>query len=220
MPREFDPKDFFSKEYFHGRGSNYFVGYEVMDNDSYWKDEVDFVREHNLSGKVLDVGCAYGYFLKKIAPYFSEVYGIDISSYAIEKAQQQVPSSKLQQLDIDSDNLSYPDNFFDIITAFDVLEHTTSVKDSLARISAKLKPNGFMIITVPITDSWLGKIFRLVDRDKSHISIPTEDQLTSIVSDLGLRIVEKKYFAPVYILGLLKLKGLKLDLEVFLQKGN
>jgi len=42
---------------------------------------VDFIRKYRASGRLLDVGCAYGFFLQEARPYF-DVAGIEIAEEA------------------------------------------------------------------------------------------------------------------------------------------
>ena len=55
----------------------------------------------------------------------------------------EVPSEDLQ-------NLSYSDNYFDLVVNSDVLEHVPDVKLALAEIHRVLKPNGAYIFSVPV----------------------------------------------------------------------
>lgn len=166
---------------------------------------------------MLDVGCALGYLLKRTSPYFEKVYGFDISQYAIEEARKNIPSAELTTLDINNDQLPYPDNYVDFITALDIPEHTQSIEKSLGKILTKLKTGGYLIITVPLKDTWGGKSLKLFDKDKSHISIPTKDELFSLVDKLGLKILEKSYF---FNTGIIKIKNIPVDIELVLQKIN
>jgi len=59
--------------------------------------------------------------LKEVSSFFNELYGCDISQFAIIKARQKIPNADLRVVNVEA--LSYPDDMFDCITALDVLEH-------------------------------------------------------------------------------------------------
>jgi len=45
------------------------------------------LAEERISGRFLEVGCAFGYLLEEPAPFFTEVCDCDISEFVIEKAR-------------------------------------------------------------------------------------------------------------------------------------
>lgn len=213
----YESPDFYSKKYYFGRKNSNYISYKWLDNDFFWKSIITAIKKYGANGKMLDVGCALGYLLKRTSPYFEKAYGFDISQYAIKEARKNAPSAELTILDINKDQLPYPDNYFDFITALDILEHTQSIEESLGKILAKLKTGGYLIIAVPLKDTWGGKLLALFDKDKSHINIPTEDELFSLVDKLGLKILEKNYF---FNTGIIKIKNIPVDIELVLQKIN
>ena len=148
-------------------------------------------------GKILDIGCAFGFFLKRAVPLFVEIHGVDISSFAIERAKKEIPFAKLRILDIETKELPYPDGYFDVVTAFDVLEHTRSLKETLKRIVPKLKQEGFLFISIPLRETCASRIQQFFDKDITHISIPTERELLDIVNELGLEVIKKNYYLDI-----------------------
>lgn len=209
-------KDYYSKDYFFGHKRSNYRDYYMMDNDWYWEPVISVIKDCGISGKILDIGCAFGFLLKRAKPYFMEIYGLDISDFAINEAKKQIPSAKLQIFDIEKEELPYPDDFFDLITAIDVLEHTGSIKESLKKIIPKLNNQGYLIIVVPIKNTWAGKIWHiLADKDKSHVSVPARKEILDIIDCLGLEVVSKNYF---YNTAFFRLKGIPVSLELVLKK--
>lgn len=217
MSRELS-SDLSDKGYFYGYGSNYFWGYRRLDSDSYWKTEIGFIKKYGMEGRALDVGCAFGYFLRRVCPYFDEVYGIDLSPYALAQARKEVPSAVFDKVNIDAETLPYSDDYFDLVTAFDVLEHTQMMEDNLLKLRSKLKKGGFLIVSVPLRDTWIGRLFRPIDRDEGHVSVPTEREFLALVNRTNMQILEKTYYMPTYTLRGASKIPLKMDIEVILQK--
>ncbi|MGQ0506088.1 MAG: class I SAM-dependent DNA methyltransferase [Myxococcaceae bacterium] len=110
------------------------------------------VLEQRLGGdaqkrRILDVGCGTGGMLGMLRT-FGEVEGIDSSDEALRYARQRmgdaVPLGKGQ----------LPDGIpagqrYDLITAFDVIEHISDAVESLRAIRKALKPGGALVCTVP-----------------------------------------------------------------------
>lgn len=210
-------QDFFSKDYFFGKKHSSYFNYSRWDNDRYWKSIIKVAKEYKINGRALDVGCAFGFLLKRLNPYFDEVYGIDISDFALQQAKKQVPQAKLKKINLNTQEIPYPDGYFDLITALDVLEHTESIEKSLHKIKLKLSNNGYLILSVPLKDTWAGKISHLFDKDSSHVSVPAKNELFEILEKVGLKILKKNIFLSILFF---KFKGIPATIEIVLQKNK
>ena len=109
------------------------------------------------SGRLLDIGCSTGLFLNVLQQSGKwEVMGVEPSEYAVkvawERYQLEVFNGTLQQA-------NYPTGFFDVVTLWDVLEHLPDPSGSLEEISRITKPNGYLVMRVPNSDSVDAKIF-------------------------------------------------------------
>ncbi|MFZ2193174.1 MAG: class I SAM-dependent methyltransferase [Candidatus Moraniibacteriota bacterium] len=191
------------------------MNYNHYDNDRFWKSIILKIKKYKISGNILDIGCAFGFLLKRLPGNFDELHGIDISKYAVERAKKEIPSAKIQRVNINTDGLPYPDEYFDLVTALDVLEHTESIEKNLNKIVNKIKKGGYLIITVPVNDSWAGKIFRFFDKDTSHISVLSRKEIFKMLENSNLKILEKNYFLNSIFF---KIKHIPVDIELLLQK--
>lgn len=80
---------------FDGEKYGYNQSYINLRNWKMWNRRLnDILRLGYSSGKLLDIGCNYGFFLKKCEPYF-KTYGIDISHYAVFQAKKYTPKSQI-----------------------------------------------------------------------------------------------------------------------------
>ena len=133
-----------------------FWGEEVAEGDHfYWsrarsRMHQDFFRRFlaGRSGRLLDMGCGLGFFLKAMAPYASwEGYGCEISPAAARYARETLGLSKvicgrLEDVDL-------PQSSFDLITVWDVLEHLLRPDPLLRRCQALLKEGGICFMRTP-----------------------------------------------------------------------
>ena len=113
---------------------------------------------------LLDIGCGYGRFLKAAQNEF-ETFGIDPSAFAITKAKKYALNTKFELATISSYK---PKRLFDVVTAFDILEHTNNLSYSLKKIKSWLKPGGLLMVVVPVYDGIFGTIGRWLDKDATH----------------------------------------------------
>ena len=204
----------FDEDYFHGRkGSNY-SDYGKIDPIKKFRNVVSFIRRKKISGRFLDAGCAFGLLVDQMKAHFGEVHGFDISHYAISKARNRNSGVDLRVVDLE-DHLPYADESFDCITALDILEHTESFDRSLSKLTGKLKSGGYMIVSTPL-DAWPRKLFGFLDRDKTHISVPREDDLREMAERNNLRVIEEDKFAVLPMHG--RLPFVPASIELYMQK--
>lgn len=106
-----------------------------------------FVLAHRSEGKLLDIGCSSGAFLLGMQAFPNwKVYGVEKNAYAAQLARQQVGT------DIYCGTIEkahYPEQFFDVITLWDVLEHLHHPLQALEEINRILKPNGLLVLRLP-----------------------------------------------------------------------
>ena len=103
--------------------------------------------------KLLDYGFGSGANLKHLKNFGFDVYGLEVSSAAIEMTLSKMgPEFDKEKLLLLEDNLDlkFPENYFDIIVAWQVLYYNSfdSLLDLLDKLYALLKPGGFFIGTM------------------------------------------------------------------------
>lgn len=116
--------------------------------------------------RLLDIGCGTGDLLHVAAADGWEITGTEISPLAVEKANA-VLESKVLVGDVLS--LDLPENYYDVITVYHVIEHLLSPVDTLTRIKQLLSPDGVAFIETPNIGSLGAKIKR---EDWSQIKPP------------------------------------------------
>lgn len=100
-----------------------------------------------LSGSLLDIGCQTGDLLERVSGYFKTSCGVDIGDYS--EYWQRAEHVEFLTHDIDSRPLPFPDDHFDVVTCFMVLEHVFDVFGLVKDISRLTKQGGYAVIEVP-----------------------------------------------------------------------
>lgn len=115
--------------------------------------------------RILDLGCAFGTFLATLDSRW-ERFGVDVSRFATEEASRTVPGVAFACAGATEIPFSGP---FDVITAFDVIEHIPSLDRVVSAIRGKASANGHLVFVVPVYDGPLGAVVRLLDKDRTHV---------------------------------------------------
>ncbi|OGZ65393.1 MAG: hypothetical protein A3C50_03570 [Candidatus Staskawiczbacteria bacterium RIFCSPHIGHO2_02_FULL_43_16] len=101
---------------------------------------------------ILDLGSGWGIFLKScLDEGYANVFGVEVAEKFVQFSQEQMGVKNVVCGEIQSFLESAVDESFDIITAFDVMEHFTKseIMGVLTLIRKKLKKNGRFIMQVP-----------------------------------------------------------------------
>jgi SAM-dependent methyltransferase len=185
----FDPAAYYTADYFSGRhadGYADYLGAEAVLRREFARS-VDFVRKFRRNGRLLELGCAYGFFLMEAARHF-DVAGIELSAEAAEHGrraglnvvQGTADEARLRQL-----------GPVDVIVLFDVIEHLPEPRETLALCRRQLKPGGVIVITTGDFGSLLARLtgakWRLMTPPQ-HLWFFTQESMCRLASGLGLAV--------------------------------
>jgi SAM-dependent methyltransferase len=97
----------------------------------------------------LEVGCGTGFVLKMIGETFPDwkMHATEVQPKGIEFAKQRV-SKNVTFFQMDACAIPFRQEF-DVVGAFDVIEHIQEDTKAISEIYASLKPNGFFILSIP-----------------------------------------------------------------------
>lgn len=113
-------------------------------------------RLASLAGRSLDVGCGVGFVVEHLSrrPFYVQPHGIDTSDLAVQKTIQRISPrvnfADQRVLRADCMSLPFDDDFFNLVTCFDVLEHLDEgdIFKSLSEISRVLRGGGIFFGSV------------------------------------------------------------------------
>ncbi|MBK8535844.1 MAG: methyltransferase domain-containing protein [Candidatus Competibacteraceae bacterium] len=144
--------------------------------------------------RFLEIGCGTGFVLSGVATAFplAEMTGSEIFSAGLSHAARRVP--KVELLQMDARALPYKEHF-DVIGAFDVLEHISEDKRVLAEIYRALNPGGGLLLTVP-QHPWL---WSSMDEYACHVRRYTVIELRRKVSAAGFSVVRMTSFISLLL---------------------
>lgn len=117
--------------------------------------------------RVLDVGCAAGYFLRIAAREGHDVRGIEPSSAIAAEAVRELGSERIHigALETAPAERGFTKGSFDLVTLWDVIEHVPDPQAMLRSVRALLKPTGRLLLeTQNVGSRWA----RLLGRRWHH----------------------------------------------------
>jgi SAM-dependent methyltransferase len=136
--------------------------------------------------RILDVGCGSGMMLGELTRY-GDAFGVDSSEEALAACR----SRGLEQVQrAQSPPLPFEPESFDVITAFDVLEHLDDDTAMLGDLHRLLKPSGLLLVTVPAYKFLWGPH----DEINEHRRRYTAAQLRRGLTGSGFRPTRTTYF--------------------------
>lgn len=193
-PSREDISKLYSKEYCE----DYFIEGGEPDSPEFKKrlgletHRVRFFRRIKRKGRILDIGCGYGYFLAACRNYGYDVHGLDISAWASQHATNNLGLSITVA---EMDEAELPPQSFDVITMWHFLEHTPDPRKAILRAKDWLKKDGILIVDVPNHE---GTDARKNWKDWVGWSLPyhfyhfTPQTLTMLLGMYGFRVVKAK----------------------------
>ena len=147
---------------------NYAFYYQAIEDEKNWLKRLDRERGRErrckevlkrsvVKGRILDIGCATGIFLSGMQRHGWDCYGVEPSEYAANYAKMRFGLKVFHGY---LEDMDYPDDYFDVVTLWDVLEHIPDPGRALDIIHRVLKPDGILICTLPNATGWERAWFR------------------------------------------------------------
>lgn len=144
--------------------------------------------------QLLEVGCGTGYVLREIRRAFPavELSGSDFFEEGLTFARARVPNARLERLDVL--DMPYRDAF-DVVGAFDVIEHIGDDRGALRGIRQAVRPGGLVLLTVPQHPA----LWSPQDVAAHHVRRYAAEGLHRKVREAGLNIVRTTSFVSLLL---------------------
>lgn len=180
---------------YNGNGGDQFINDYINNKSGYW-DKLNLrsrLAEINLyapnAKSVLDIGCGAGLYIDYLRSKGFKVQGIELSEWGYKSATKKL-GLKVHNTPLRKSTIKT--NSIDVITMYDLLEHTRSPLLELKHIKKLLGDDGLLIINVPNFDSFISNKTgsqwnKLIP--PNHLYHFTTDSLTNILNKSGFKII-------------------------------
>ena len=160
------------------------------------------------TGRLVDMGCGGGFFVRAAATGGWEAIGIEPSveaaRYAARAQQVRVVAGRLEAT-------PFADARFDVITMFDVLEHVFCPSACLTEARRLLAPGGRLVIETPNMAGWLPRLMGQRHpwiRPPEHLTYFTPSTLCRLLEQCGFQVEQlhgstRKVLTLDYVLALI-----------------
>lgn len=138
-------------EYESGLYKNYVLAADLKYKT--FEKRIELIKKYVSGGRLLDVGCSSGFFIETAIKHGFDAYGMEFSKQAIKQAKPEI-QDRITNGDINLIRESGKGEF-DIIVAFDVIEHTHDPVRFLIDLQEVLSPGGWLILSTPDTGHFL-----------------------------------------------------------------
>jgi 2-polyprenyl-3-methyl-5-hydroxy-6-metoxy-1,4-benzoquinol methylase len=147
--------------------------------------------------RLLDVGCAEGWFASELARAGVRVVGADVAEEPLRRARERDPGLDLRLLDDDDDPWPLEDASFDAVWAGETIEHVADTARWLSEVRRVLRPGGRLLLSTPdhgrLAVLWLALSRRAFETHfdplADHLRFYTRATLTRLLGELGFQEV-------------------------------
>ncbi len=145
------------------------------------------IGKNHKTGRLLDVGTASGAFLKVAKDAGWQVQGCEPNRWLTQWCQKQYGISVFPGTIFE---MKLPDNHFDAVSLWDVLEHTTDPKAVLSECRRVLKKGGLLIVNYPDVGSAVARAMgrKWVFLLSIHLYYFTRKTIKKLLGDVGFEI--------------------------------
>ncbi|HKP11082.1 MAG TPA: class I SAM-dependent methyltransferase [Blastocatellia bacterium] len=150
-------------------------------------------------GRLLDVGCGAGFFLRALDPAAWDPFGVETGRAAADAAERVIGLGRIFNGTLLASDCE--DAYFDVVTFWSALEHTNEPRANLAETRRILKPDGTLIVQVPNAASyqarWFGGDWFALDapRHRYHFTPAT---LTRLLDETGFEVYRTSFHSKAH----------------------
>jgi ubiquinone/menaquinone biosynthesis C-methylase UbiE len=173
-------------------GERMYPGFATAESEHEHRGRYEFAAAILSGGVVLDAACGTGYGSSFLGRTAQKVYAVDSDPGAIAFAKEHFSNPVVEFRVGDILHLDFPDSFFDVVVALEMLEHLLEQDELLTEFKRVLKPGGTLILSTP-DKTVSAQISVFLDmHNRFHVKELTKDELVLLL---------QKYFTVKRLLG-------------------
>lgn len=153
----------------------------------------------------LEFGCGDGGFSSELKKRFgTETWAVELDETAAAKAAERL--DKVIKADATEAIVKLPDNYFDLVLFFDILEHLADPYNLLSRITAKMTKEGIVVASIPNVRYWRVLVELAAHGnweykshgvlDKTHLRFFTRKSIEMMFTEAGFKTLTMEGIHP------------------------
>lgn len=176
-----------------------YIKHIVIGTQYEWESHIDNIFRicnKNLTAyrpeNMLDVGCGKGDRTLRLAEHLNihakNVFGLEYDDASIKACEDLF---NVKKIDLETDDIPWEDNTFDIVICNQVLEHLKNYKKIINDLIRVTKKDGYIIIGIPNLAHLINRMFLLfgkqpmcIDLDSSHVRAFTHESFVKKLSSI------------------------------------
>lgn len=188
-------KNYFADEYKKQYGKTYLDDFDSIKKSGYSrvKNILKTLGCQNGNGKsILDIGCAYGPFMKAASENGFNSCGTDIAEDGVKYINEtlKLKAAISSFADVDSKKVFSVDSF-DAVTMWYVIEHIKDLKTNLKKINGLLKNGGIFAFSTPSASGVSAKYNRksfFIQSPKDHFTVWAPENTQNVLKPFGFKV--------------------------------
>ena len=209
-------------------GYRFFYPFEVIGDEEFYRNlqaaheqrglEYDQQRpdEHGLAfenikpnDKVLEIGCNSGKFLEEVAKITRNIQGLEFNALAAERARQKGFEITGESIEKHADENAEK---YDVVCAFQVLEHVTEIRSFVTASLKSLKKNGKLIFSVPNNEPYFQRFgkYEVLNLPPHHVGLWNIAAFQKMCGFYNIELIDHKLIgdSPILVDAFLRAKML------------
>jgi SAM-dependent methyltransferase len=189
-PPGFDPAGIYTESYFQGGQADGYANYQGSRDvlvAEFRRVLRDLAAAGASDGRLLEIGCAYGFFLDEARASF-QVSGVELASQAVAACRER----RLDVVQVADDAFYRRRAPFDVVVMLDVIEHLEAPDEMLRTVHRHMRPGARLVVTTgdfgSLAARLLGRRWRLMTPPQ-HLWFLTEQSLTRLLEQHGFRVL-------------------------------
>jgi 2-polyprenyl-3-methyl-5-hydroxy-6-metoxy-1,4-benzoquinol methylase len=163
-------------------------------------EKTKFIAQCGLrSGRLLDVGCGSGFFLRSLDQTLWDRFGVETGEAAAREATRALGSGRVFAGTLIES--ACEDEAFDVVTLWSALEHMNEPRANLIEARRILKPGGVLIVQVPNAASYQARLFEgdwfALDAPRHRYHF-TPQTLERLLSQTGFKPYRRTFFSKAH----------------------